>query len=43
MSGSDYGPDTEAVINTLTDTLFTNSKNDVSGIIGGKLIIVAEH
>jgi hypothetical protein len=43
MSGSDYGPDTEVVINTLSDTLFTSSKNDVSGIIGGKLVIVAEH
>lgn len=42
VSGSNYGEDTEVVINTLSETLFTSKKNDVSGLINGKLIVVAE-
>jgi hypothetical protein len=42
VSGSNYGPDTEVVINTLADTLFTSKKNDVSGIFDKKLVVVAE-
>jgi hypothetical protein len=40
VSGSDYGDDTEVVINTLTETLFSNRKNDVSGIIDRRNFIV---
>jgi hypothetical protein len=43
VSGSSYGEDTEVAINTLSDTLFTSKKNDVSGIIDRKLVVVAEH
>jgi hypothetical protein len=42
ISGSNYGEDTEVVINTLSETLFTSRKNDVSGLIDGKVIVVAE-
>jgi hypothetical protein len=42
VSGSQYGEDTEVVINTLSETLFTSRKNDVSGLIDGKVIVVAE-
>jgi hypothetical protein len=42
VSGSDYGDDTEVVINTLTETLFSNRKNDVSAIIGSIIIFLIE-
>jgi hypothetical protein len=42
VSGSNYGEDTEVAINTLSDTLFTSKKNDVSGIFDRKLVVVAE-
>jgi hypothetical protein len=42
LSGANYGADTEVVINTLSDTLFTGKKNDVSGVFGRKLVVVAE-
>ncbi|MDR1257411.1 MAG: hypothetical protein LBJ86_06660 [Spirochaetaceae bacterium] len=42
VSGSSYSDDTEVVINTLSDTLFTSKKNDVSGIFDRKLVVVAE-
>jgi hypothetical protein len=41
VSGSNYGDDTEVVINTLSDTLFTSKKNDVSGIFDWKLVVAA--
>jgi hypothetical protein len=42
VSGSNYSNDTEVEINTLSDTLFTIKKNDVSGIFDRKLVVVAE-
>ncbi|MDR0639648.1 MAG: hypothetical protein LBG27_12235 [Spirochaetaceae bacterium] len=42
VSGTHYGEDTEVVINTLNETLFTSRKNDVSGIIDEKLVVIAE-
>jgi hypothetical protein len=42
VSGSSYGNDTEVVINTLSDTLFTSKKNDVSGIFDRKLVVAAD-
>jgi hypothetical protein len=43
VSGKDYDENTEVVINTLPETLFTMRKNDVSGIIAGKLVLAVEH
>jgi hypothetical protein len=43
VSGKNYDENTEVVINTLPETLFTMRKNDVSGIIAGKLVLAAEH
>jgi hypothetical protein len=42
VSGSNYSNDTEVVINTLSDTLFTSKKNDVSGIFDRKLVVAAD-
>ncbi|MDR1148975.1 MAG: hypothetical protein LBK66_10125 [Spirochaetaceae bacterium] len=42
VSGSSYGDDTEVVINTLSDTLFTSKKNDVSGIFDRKFVAFTE-
>jgi hypothetical protein len=42
VSGSNYGADTEVVINTLSDTLFTSKKNDVSGIFDRKLVVAVD-
>ncbi|MDR1147491.1 MAG: hypothetical protein LBK66_02555, partial [Spirochaetaceae bacterium] len=42
VSGSNYGADTEVVINTLSDTLFTSKKNDVSGIFDRKLVVATD-
>jgi hypothetical protein len=43
ISGSTYDDDTEVTINTLTDTFFTNQKNDVSGLIKNTLVVLTEH
>jgi hypothetical protein len=43
VSGKNYDENTEVVINTLTETLFTMKKNDVSGIIAKKTVVIAEH
>jgi hypothetical protein len=42
VSGANYGVDTQVVINTLSETLFSNRKNDVSGIIDHRLIVLTE-
>jgi hypothetical protein len=42
LSGSNYGDDTEVVINTLSDTLFTSKKNDLSGLFDRKFVVFAE-
>ncbi|MDR1231574.1 MAG: Rpn family recombination-promoting nuclease/putative transposase [Spirochaetaceae bacterium] len=43
VTGANYSDGTTVKLNTLRETLFTSKKNDVSAIIGGKLIVVAEH
>jgi hypothetical protein len=43
INGTDYDENTEVIINTLSETLFTNQKNDVSAFIGGKLLLLGEH
>jgi hypothetical protein len=43
VSGAAYDETTPVVMNTLPETLFTMRKNDVSGIIAGKLVLAAEH
>ncbi|MDR0759799.1 MAG: hypothetical protein LBF74_06770 [Treponema sp.] len=43
VSGKNYDENTDVLINTLPETLFTMRKNDVSGIIAGKLVLAAEH
>jgi hypothetical protein len=43
ISGSNYDDNTEVTINTLEDTLFTNRKNDISGLIKNQLVVLTEH
>ena len=43
IKGTHYDETTELVINTLSETLFTHQKNDVSFIINRKLVILTEH
>jgi hypothetical protein len=43
VSGKNYDENTEVVINTLVETLFTMRKNDVSGIIAKTTVVIAEH
>jgi hypothetical protein len=43
LSGSNYGPDTKVVINTLSDTLFTSRKNDISGLFNDRIVFLTEH
>jgi hypothetical protein len=43
VNGTDYDEGTEVIINTLTDTLFTSRKNDVSAFFEGKLLLICEH
>ncbi|MDR0759904.1 MAG: hypothetical protein LBF74_07315 [Treponema sp.] len=43
VSGKNYDENTEVLMNTLPETLFTMRKNDVSGIIAGKLVLATEH
>jgi hypothetical protein len=42
VSGANYGDDTEVVINTLSETLFSSRKNDVSGLVDFRLLILKE-
>ena len=42
IKGTNYDEHTELVINTLQETLFTHQKNDVSFLIDGKLVVLAE-
>jgi hypothetical protein len=41
--GTSYGPETPVEINTLSNVLFKNRKNDISFIIDQRLIILLEH
>ncbi|MDR0630376.1 MAG: hypothetical protein LBG24_12230 [Treponema sp.] len=43
LSGADYGDDTPVFINTRPETMFSNRKNDLSGIINDEAVIVTEH
>ncbi|MDR3056607.1 MAG: hypothetical protein LBU84_00520, partial [Prevotella sp.] len=43
IKGTHYDKNTELVINTLSETLFTHQKNDVSFIINRKLVVLTEH
>ena len=43
IKGTSYGASTDLSINTLSETLFSHLKNDVSFILEGKLIILVEH
>jgi hypothetical protein len=42
VSGANYGDDADVVINTLSETLFSNRKNDVSAILNRELIVLKE-
>jgi hypothetical protein len=42
VSGANYGDDTEVLINTLSETLFSNRKNDVSALLDRDLIVLKE-
>lgn len=42
LSGTNYDENTEVVMNTLPETMFTAKKNDVSAVIGKKIVIIAE-
>jgi hypothetical protein len=41
--GTSYGKETPVKINTLSDVLFKNRKNDISFLIDNKLIVLLEH
>jgi hypothetical protein len=43
IGGKSYPADTEVVINTLEDALFMERVNDVSFLLGGKLVVLLEH
>jgi predicted transposase/invertase (TIGR01784 family) len=43
IKGTNYDENTQVIINTLSETLFTQTKNDVSFIVDGKLVVLAEH
>ncbi|GHU22890.1 hypothetical protein FACS1894172_07750 [Spirochaetia bacterium] len=43
IKGTHYDETTDLVINTLSETLFSHGKNDVSFIINRKLIVLTEH
>jgi predicted regulator of amino acid metabolism with ACT domain len=42
VSGSNYCDDTEVVINTLSETLFSNRKNDLSGLVNRRIVVLDE-
>jgi hypothetical protein len=43
LSGAHYDDNTQITINTLSETLWTGQKNDVSFILDGKLVLLVEH
>jgi hypothetical protein len=43
IAGTNFGEDTEIVINTLQDVLFMERQNDISFTIGGRLVVLIEH
>ena len=43
IEDTNYGNDTEVVINTLEDVLFMDRRNDISFTIDGKFVILIEH
>jgi predicted transposase/invertase (TIGR01784 family) len=43
LYGTNYGKETPVKINTLSNVLFKNRKNDISFIIDDKLIVLLEH
>jgi predicted transposase YdaD len=43
IKGTHYDEKNELEINTLSETLFTQGKNDVSFVIDGKFVVVGEH
>ncbi|MHC6202413.1 RpnC/YadD family protein [Breznakiellaceae bacterium SP9] len=43
IKGTQYDEQTELIINTLPETLFTHQRNDVSFLIDRRLVLLAEH
>jgi hypothetical protein len=43
LTGSNYGPDTPIVVNTIQNTLTVGKFNDLSFVIDDKLVIIVEH
>ena len=43
LSGSDLPKDTPVCIATLEDVLFTERRNDIAFVVGGKIVILIEH
>jgi hypothetical protein len=43
IKGTHYDERTELTINTLTETIFTHQRNDVSFIIDRRLVVLTEH
>ncbi|MHC6201647.1 RpnC/YadD family protein [Breznakiellaceae bacterium SP9] len=43
IKGTHYDEQTELIINTLPETLFTHQRNDVSFLIDRRLVLLAEH
>jgi hypothetical protein len=43
LKGTSFGPKDRVVINTLTETLFTDRKNDLAATINNRLLIIGEH
>ena len=43
VEGTDYGEDTQIEINTLENVLFMDRYNDISFVIDGKFVVLAEH
>jgi len=43
IKGTRFGPRDQVVINTLTETLFTDRKNDLAATINNRLLLITEH
>jgi hypothetical protein len=43
LTGSSLPMDTPVEIATLTDVLFTNRRNDIAFVVGGRMVILIEH
>ena len=43
LAGTNYGPNTDITINTLSDVLFLNQINDLSFTIDGRTLVLIEH